>query len=144
MEPHLDKAFSAATFQVAVLVAFSLAIAVVITYSAYAERRRVRHKVWVAVALITCICLAVATISFWETPSPVVAILFLAITIPIGNLLGVSILMALALYWKRTGRIYENNRVETYLGPVDQKPVDVHSETKPTLLPRPTRKIEHE
>lgn len=149
MEPSLDiafiaAAFSATAFQVAMLVAFSMVIAVIVTYSAYAERRGARHKVWVAVGLVTCICLSVATVYFWDRPSPIVSIIFLAITIPIGNLMAVGILMALTIYWKRTGQIYERNKVESYLGPVDQKPVDVQSDNKPILLPTPTKKLKHD
>ena len=96
-----------------------------ITYAAFFSDRGFRYGMKTIVAAVTGLCMFSAAVKYFGEANIWLCLMFLAVTVPLSNLLAVGGLWAVIWYRKRTGSIWRKQKIEPYVGPVTQKPVDV-------------------
>ncbi len=98
-----------------------------LTYAVFFSDRGFRFGLKTIVSVVTCVCIFSATTKYVDIW---LCLLFLAVTVPMANFFAVGALWGVIWYSKKTGNLWGKQKIEPYVGPVAQKPVDVVREQK--------------
>jgi len=123
--PHLTFAF-----WIGALSLISVCVGLGLTYAAFFSDRGFRFGLKAIVAIVSCVCVLSTVARYVDEANLWLAALFLAITVPIANFLAVIALLGVIWFRKKTGRLWGKQKIEPYVGPVRQRPVDVVREPK--------------
>lgn len=124
VEPLANSNFGMPWSGIGGLAAISVSVAVCMVYVAFCHQRSRPIRYLTVGLLATLICIGFVAHWYANHAGVWLSLLFLAISIPAANMVAVG---GLALYaiWRQRRRAQGNSKVEPYLGPVSQRPVDV-------------------
>ena len=121
------------TFWIGVLGAVAVSAAMGLTYVAFHADRGFQFGVRTLFVIVSGMCVLLSSFQYLEESNIWLSLLFIAVSLPVANLLAIAVLAIMVGYWNKSGKLFGKSKIEPYAGPVRQRPIDVD---RPDRRPR--------